>query len=515
MSEPIPAVADYLIEQTITALQAAMQQGKLTARELVVDYIARIEALDQAGPTLRAVIEVNPEALTIAEALDAERATSGPRGPLHGIPILLKDNIDTADPMLTTAGSLALMTSRPTEDAFIVKQLRAAGAVILGKTNLSEWANFRSIHSTSGWSGRGGQTKNPYILDRNPCGSSSGSGVAVSANLSVVAIGTETDGSIVCPSAASGIVGIKPTVGLTSRTGVIPISHSQDTIGPMARTVRDAAIVLGSLTGIDPQDATTAASEGHFQTDYTQFLEGHGLHGARLGVARKTFFGRNAQVDQLMEGAIEQMRAAGAIIIDPADIPTAETIAEGKVEFQVLLYEFKHDLKAYLAKRVAVEPTAEVPRTLADLIAFNRAHAEAEMPFFEQELFEAAESKGPLTDASYVKALAMSHQLSRDGGIDAVLQRYQLDALIAPTVPPAWVLDHQQGDTVYWGSSSPAAMAGYPLITVPAGQISGLPVNLTFMGTAYSEPTLIKLAYAFEQLTQARRPPKFLPQGVE
>ena len=506
-----------LEEKTIVELQAAMQVGQLMAQTLVEYYLARIEAIDQTGPQLRSVIELNPEALAIAEALDAERADRGPRGPLHGIPILLKDNIDTDDRMLTTAGSLAMISSRPEQDATVVTKLRQAGAVILGKTNLSEWANFRSTNSTSGWSGRGGQTLNPYLLTHNPCGSSSGSGVAISANLAVVSLGTETDGSIVCPSSVNGIVGIKPTVGLTSRAGVIPIAHSQDTIGPMARTVADAAIVLGVLTGVDPRDPATEASAGKFLTDYTPFLDPDGLRGARIGVPREVYFGYNAEVDEVIETAIEAMRAAGAEIIDPADIPTAQAMSDRSSELEVLAYEFKADLNQYLAGRVPHPdyPAEPIPRTLAELIAFNEANADTEMPHFQQELFEIAQAKGSLTDEVYLEALETNHRLSRQEGLDAVMAEYNLDALVAPTGPPAWPTNQARGDKYQGGSSSPAAMAGYPLITVPAGFVSGLPVGLTLMGRVFDEATLIKLAYAFEQATKVRKPPKFKSTLIE
>jgi amidase len=497
-----------LQEITITECQTLFATGKLSSQELVQYYLERIEAIDRAGPTLKAIIELNPGVLITAASLDEERATSGPRGPLHGIPILLKDNIDTDDAMQTTAGSLALLGSRPTQDATVVDKLRQAGVVILGKTNLSEWANFRSTVSVSGWSGRGGQTHNPYVLTHNPCGSSSGSGTAVSANLAMVALGTETDGSIVCPAHVNGIVGIKPTVGLTSRAGVIPIAHSQDTVGPMARTVADAALLLGALTGVDERDGATAASAGRFYDNYAQFLDADGLHGARMGVIREVYAGYDTAVDSLMDGAIAAMRQAGAIIIDPANIPSATQMKEGNSEFEVLLYEFKADIAAYLATRVG----AEVPRTLADLIAFNLAHAEAEMPHFAQEIFDLAEAKGPLTDEEYLTALATSQRLSRQEGIDAVMDEHQLDVLIAPTGGPAWLTSYEKSDKFSGSSSSPAAQAGYPLITVPMGFVGELPVGLTFMGRAFSEPTLIKVAYAFEQATQARRVPQFLPE---
>lgn len=492
-----------LEEATIMQLQNEMQTGKLTARSLVENYLSRIEAIDKNGPTVNSVIELNPDALSIAAALDEERRTKGSRGPLHGIPLLIKDNIDTADKMMTTAGSLALLGSTPAQDSFVAQKLREAGAVILGKTNLSEWANFRSSHSTSGWSGRGGLTRNPYALDRNACGSSSGSGVAVAANLCAAAIGTETDGSIVCPSSTNSIVGIKPTLGLVSRAGIIPIAHSQDTAGPMARTVADAAILLGALTGVDSRDSITRESSGKALTDYTQFLDPNGLRGARLGIARK-FFGFHDQVDKLMEAAIAAMKQLGAIIIDPADIPTQGKFDES--EFEVLLYEFKADLNAYLQ---GLGPAAPV-KSLQEIIAFNEKHREQEMPFFGQELLIKAEAKGPLTDSAYRKALADNQRLARKEGIDAVMQQHQLDAMIAPTGGPAWTTDLVNGDHFTGGFSSAAAVAGYPHITVPAGYVSGLPIGLSFFGRAYSEPVLIKLAYAFEQATKHRRPPQFL-----
>lgn len=498
-------MTNSLHEITLAGLRAKLDTGDVTAVDLTAAYIAMIEGFDGE---LGSVIEVNPDALDIAAQLDEEQARQGPRSPLHGIPILLKDNIDTDDRMMTTAGSLALLGSRPAQDATVTAQLRAAGAIILGKANLSEWANFRSTKSISGWSARGGQCRNPYRLTHNPCGSSSGSAAAVSANLAPVSLGTETDGSIVCPGSACGIVGIKPTVGLTSRAGVIPIAHSQDTVGPMARTVADAALVLGFLTGVDPRDAATSASENRLHRDYTVFLDPEGLRGARIGVARKRFFGYHEPTDRLIEAAIQAMREAGAEIIDPADIPTAEDERMGECELTVLLTEFKADIAAYLATRTPVPADLPHPRTLEDLIRFNREYADLEMPFFGQERFEQAVEKGPLTDPAYLDALALGRRLAREEGIDAVMDRYQLDALVAPTGAPAWPIDPKQGDRHIGGSSGPAAVAGYPLITVPAGFIEGLPVGITFMGRAWSEPTLIRLAYAFEQITQARRPPE-------
>lgn len=498
-------------EATIVELQKAMSSGVLTAVQLVEALLQRIEALDRNGPALNSVIECNPDALTIAAALDVERAAGYVRSPLHGIPFMVKDNIDSADKMLTTAGSLAMTTSMPAQDATVVRQLREAGAILLGKTNLSEWANFRSDNSVSGWSGRGGQTRNPYRLDHNPCGSSSGTGVAVSAGLVPVALGTETDGSIVCPAHINGIVGIKPTVGLTSRAGVIPIAHSQDTVGPMARSVADAAAFLGALTGVDPRDPATKTSAGHSCADYTQFLDANALRGARIGIPRSVYFGYDEDADAIAEAALAVLRAAGAEIVDPVELPSAEEIQESKAETQVLLYELKADLAAYLATRVPHpdHPDAIIPRTLADLVAFNVAHADREMPYFGQELFEQALVKGPLTETAYLQASADARRMGREDGLDAVLDTHHLDALVAPTGGPAWRTDYEKGDFSGGGSSTHAAIAGYPLITVPAGFVDGLPVGLTFMGRAYSEPTLIGLAYAFEQLTQARRKPDF------
>jgi amidase len=501
LSEARPFELDEL---TVAALQEGMKTGKFTARSIAEKYLARIQKIDKQGPAINAVIEINPEALAIASALDKERKAKGPRGPLHGVPVLIKDNLGTADRMTTTAGSLALAGCIPSKDAFAAQRLREAGAVILGKTNLSEWANFRSAHSTSGWSGRGGQTRNPYALDRNPCGSSSGSAVAVSANLCALAIGTETDGSIVCPSSANGIVGIKPTLGPVSRSGIIPIAHSQDTAGPMARTVSDAAILLGALAGADPQDPVTAQSEGKAALDYTRFLDAQGLRGARIGVARK-LFGFSDAVDQLMATAIQEMKRQGATIVDPADIETTGKFDDS--ELQVLLYEFKADLNTYLA---GLGPRAPV-HSLKEIIEFNDRHREQEMPYFRQDLFMKAEAKGPLTSKEYLDALEKDHRLSRAEGIDAVMDKFQLDALVAPTAGPAWTTDLVNGDHDTGGSSTPAAVAGYPNITVPAGFLFGLPVGISFFGRAYSEPTLIKLAYAFEQATRFRQPPRFLP----
>lgn len=490
-------------EITIAQLQAAMQAGELTAQHLVELYLERIQALN---PMLNAIIEINPDALDIARTLDQERASTGPRGPMHGIPVLLKENIATVDKMQTTAGSLALLGSRPPRNAYIVSQLHAAGAVILGKANLSEWANFRSTTSSSGWSARGGQCHNPYVLDRTPCGSSSGSAVAVAANLSAVAIGTETDGSILCPSNTNGVVGIKPTVGLTSRSGVIPIAHSQDSVGPFGRTVADAAILLGAMTGVDTRDSATLASKGQFHTDYTRFLDAQGLQGVRIGIPRHTYFGYNRYVDNMANAAIELMRKQGAIIIDPADIPTVQQINASEAEMTVLLYEFKADLNAYLAQLEQTEM-----HTLADLIAFNKAHADEEMPYFEQELFLQAEETTSLNDPDYLVAREECLRLSRNEGIDAIMEEHQLDALVMPTGSPAWCIDLINGDTGAGGCSQIPALAGYPAISVPAGYLHEVPLGLTFTGRAFSEPTLIRLAYAFEQASRVRRPPRYLP----
>jgi len=510
---PVAAVDDFPLEEmTVDALQEAMASGEWTARSITEAYLARIEQVNLEGPALRAVIETNPDVSVLAAELDREREATGPRGPLHGVPVLLKDNIDTDDRMTTTAGSQALGGWVPPVDSAVAARLRAAGAVLLGKANLSEWANFRSTRSSSGWSGRGGQCRNPYVLDRNPCGSSSGSGVAVSANLAAVAIGTETDGSIVCPSTANGIVGIKPTVGLVSRAGVIPISHTQDTAGPMARTVRDAAIVLGVLAGTDPNDPATADSDTRGLVDYTPFLDADGLRGMRIGVARR-FLGFHGAVDQVVESAIAAMQSAGALIVDPVELrpiggsSPGEFTNLGAAETQVLMYEFKAGLNAYLARRGA---DAEV-RSLADLIAFNERNAETEMPYFGQERLLEAETKGPLTEPRYLAALAASNRLSRAEGIDRTMDEHQLDAIIGPTGGPAWVTDLVNGDHFGGSSSQYPAASGYPNITVPAGDVHGLPVGLSFFGRAWSEPTLIRIAYGFEQTVQARLVPRFIP----
>ena len=505
---PTPQPSDVkpfeLDESTIPELQDGMKSGKITARSLAEKYLARIDEIDKRGPAVNAIIELNPDALSIADALDQERKAKGPRGALHGIPVLIKDNIDTADRLMTTAGSLALVGSKPLKDSFVAQRLRAAGAVILGKTNLSEWANIRSSHSVSGWSGRGGLTRNPYALDRNPCGSSSGTGAGISANLAAAGIGTETDGSIVCPSSSNVLAGIKPTVGLVSRSGIIPISHSQDGAGPMCRTVRDAAILLGALTGVDPEDAATAASAGKSQADYAQYCDPRGLKGARIGVARK-YFGFNDAVDALMEQALGVMKQQGATLVDPADIATLGKFDES--ELLVFMYELKADLNAYLAR---LGPSAPV-HTLQDIIDFNEHNRQKEMPYFGQDLFLKAQAKGPLTEKEYVEALAKNHQLARTEGIDALMDQYKLDAIVAPTGGPAWLTDLINGDHSAGGSSNAAAVAGYPNINVTAGFVSGLPVGISFFGRAWSEATLIKLAYSFEQATKARQAPRFLP----
>lgn len=499
-----PPASFELEEITVAELQRGMESGRFTARSITQRYLARIAQLDRNGPTLHSILETNPDALSIADALDRERRGKGPRGPLHGIPVLLKDNIGTADRMTTTAGSLALAGSIPLQDSYVAQKLRAAGAVLIGKANLSEWANIRSDHSSSGWSGRGGQCRNPYALDRNPCGSSSGSGAAVSANLVAVAIGTETDGSIVCPSNANGLVGIKPTVGLVSRAGIIPISHSQDTAGPMTRSVADAAALLSALTGADPRDSTTSASTGKLSADYTKFLDANGLRGARIGVARK-FFGFLPAVDKIMEAALAEMKKQGAVLVDPVEVPMDKEF--GDAELLVLLYELKADLNAYLN---SLGPKAPV-KTLAEIIEFNEKHREQEMPYFGQELFLKAEAKGSLTSEEYLDALKKNQQLLRENGIDATMSKHQLDAIVAPTGGPAWVTDLVNGDHFSGGCSGPPAVAGYPHITVPAGYVRGLPVGISFSGRAWSEPVLIRIAYAFEQATHCRQAPKFRP----
>ncbi len=496
-------VADFELDEiTIDGLQKAFESGRYTSRAVTEKYLTRIQQIDKAGPMLNSVIEVNPEALQIADSLDQERKSKAPRGPLHGVPVLIKDNIDTGDRMNTTAGSLALLGSPASRDAFVAAQLRNAGAVILGKTNLSEWANIRSSHATSGWSGRGGLTRNPYALDRNPCGSSSGTGAGISANLAVVGIGTETDGSVVCPASANGLAGLKPTVGLVSRGGIIPISHSQDTAGPMGRTVRDIAILLGVMAGADPEDSVTAHSRGKGAADYTKFLDPSGLKGARLGISRK-YFGFSDAVDKLMDSAIAAMKQAGAEIVDPADIPSFGKFDDS--EMVGFLYELKAGLAAYFKRRGNTSV-----KSLKDVIAFNEQNREHEMPYFGQDIFIKSEQKGGLDSKEYVDAVALNQRMSRAEGIDAVMDKFKLDALVAPTGGPAWVTDLINGDHSAGGSSSAAAVAGYPNINVTAGHLWGLPVGISFFGRAWSEPTLLKIAYAFEQMTKARQAPKFL-----
>ena len=512
-----PARPSFDLEEArIADLQARMASGRETARTLAEKYLARIEAVDRGGPALRSVIETNPDALAIADRLDAERKSGRTRGPLHGIPILLKDNIATADRMMTTAGSLALAGATPPRDAFIVQRLREAGVVILGKTNLSEWANFRSTHSTSGWSARGGQTKNPYALDRNPSGSSSGSGTAIAANLAAAAVGTETDGSIVSPSTNNSLVGIKPTLGLVSRTGIVPVAHSQDTAGPMARTVEDAALLLAAMAGRDADDRATSVeadlrvrpgpTRGSAPTDYSASLDPNGLKGARIGVVRNRLFGGNPAADRLANDAIAAMKKQGAVIVDPANVPTLGKFDDG--EFEILLYEFKADLNKYLAWLGPASPV----HSLKDVIAFNEAHRDQEMPYFGQEIMEMAEKKGPLTSAPYKTALARNRRPAPAPGIDAVMTTHRLDALVAPTGGPAWLIDLVNGDGGTASAPAPssvAAVAGYPHITVPAGYFRGLPVGISFIGRAWSEPTLIRIAYAYEQATRHRRAPAF------
>ncbi len=487
-------------EATIAQLQERMAAGQLDSQALTRAYLDRIAAIDDAGPMLGAVIELNPRAMEEAAALDAERTQGHVRGPMHGIPVLLKDNID-AVPMVNSAGSLALADNRPAEDAFLVRRLRDAGAVILGKTNLSEWANFRSTRSISGWSSRGGQTKNPYALDRNPCGSSSGTGTAIAANLATVGVGTETDGSIICPSSVAGLVGIKPTVGLVSRNGIIPIAASQDTAGPMARTVADAAALLGAMAGADPADPAGTTAEGHVAADYTTFLDAGALNGKRIGVLRQAM-GYHPDVDAATEAALETLRQAGATVVD---VEVAGYDDWNEAEYAVLLYEFKDGLDAYLAR------ASDGPGSLAELIEWNKANADRAMPLFGQEIFEAAQAKGPLTDRAYLDARAKARRLAGEEGLLATLREHRLDAIVAPSMSPAWLTDPVLGDHFVGAGYGMAAVAGTPSITVPSGESHGLPLGLTFMGPAWGEPGLIGVAHAFEQLTHARQPPRFLP----
>jgi amidase len=502
----ISEAAIQLEEATIAQMQAAMTRGGLTSLGLVNMYLERIQAIDESGPRINSVLEVNPDARRIARQLDRERKQGQVRGPLHGIPIMLKANIDTADRMSTTAGSLALIGDPPHQDATVAAKLRAAGAVILGKTNLSEWANFRGFNSTSGWSGQGGLTRNPYVLDRNTSGSSSGSAASVAANLTAAGLGTETDGSIISPANNCDVAAIKPTVGLTSRAGVIPISHTQDTVGPHARTVADAAAVLSALVGVDPRDPQTAASAGKFSTDYTQFLDRNGLQGARIGVLRTFFTGYSAKTDALFEKALTALHNAGATLVDPADLPDIDALLNDSSETIVLIYEFKRDLNAYLATRTGVPI-----HSLADAIAFNNAHASQELQYFGQEYFELAQSD-IFTEAQYQEALEVGHRLAGAEGIDAALAANNVTALVAPSGGPAWTTDLINGDHFGGSSTYPSAVAGYPIVNVPMGFVDGvLPVGLSFIGTAWSEPTLIKYAYAYEQATKLRRPPTYLP----
>jgi amidase len=501
-----PGTPPFELEEiTVAELQRGMEEGRWSAGRITELYLERIEAVDRGGPAVNSVIVPNPDAGTAAETLDKERRAGKVRGPLHGIPVLLKDNIEAGGSMETTAGSLALAGEPAGRDAFLVDRLRSAGAVILGKANLSEWANFRSERSSSGWSAVGGQTRNPYALDRNPCGSSSGSAAAVAANLTALAVGTETDGSVVCPSTANGIVGFNPTLGLVSRTGIVPIAHSQDTAGPMARSVSDAALLLGGMVGVDPRDLATEGSRERVHADYARFLDPRGLEGARIGVARERF-GFHEKVDALMEGALEVMKAAGAEIIDPTDLDLEDV---GDNEYTVLLYEFKADLDDYLASR---GNTSRV-KSLEDLIAFNEENRDREMPYFQQEIFHLAQEKGGLEDKEYREARELCVRKTRDEGIDRLVGEHRLDAIVAPTGGPAWKTDLINGDHFGGGSSRAAAVAGYPNVTVPAGFVFGLPVGISFFGVAWSEPTLLKIAYAFEQATGHREPPKFLPQA--
>jgi len=502
-----PSTRFALEEATVADLQQRMASGSTSSRALVEQYLARIEAVDRRGPQLRSIIEVNPDAIAFATQMDRERADGHVRGPLHGIPVVIKDNIATGDRMKTSAGSLALASSPAPRDAFLVTRLREAGAVLIGKTNLSEWANFRSTHSSSGWSGRGGQVRNPYALDRNPSGSSSGTGAAVAANLAAIGVGTETDGSIVSPSNVNGLVGIKPTLGLVSRTGIVPIAHSQDTAGPMTRTVADAAALLTVLAAPDSADSATGVAT-RVQADYTKALDPDGLRGARIGVVRNRLFGYNPAADALANAAIQAMKARGAVIIDPANIPSLGQFDDS--EFEVLLYEARADLPRFFDWW---GPTAPV-HNLNEIIAFNNAHASDELRYFGQEILEMAAKKGALTDAAYRNALAKNRRLAGPEGIDLVMRTNRLDALVAPTGGPAWLIDLVNGDggtASAPGPSTVTSVAGYPHITVPMGFDHGLPIGISFFGKAWSEATLIKLAYSYEQATHHRKPPAFAP----
>ncbi|MHB0962823.1 MAG: amidase [Gemmatimonadaceae bacterium] len=499
----LPAREDALFEKGVAELQAMMARGALTSRALTERYLQRIAAMDKQGPAINAVIELNPDAPAIADALDIERRNGRVRGPLHGIPVLIKDNIDSADQMRTTAGSLALADSRPLQDAFIVQRLRAAGAVLLGKTNLSEWANYRSTRSTSGWTGRGGLTRNPYVLDRNCSGSSSGTGAALAADFATLGIGTETDGSIISPASICGLVGIKPTLGLWSRSGIIPIAASQDTAGPMCRTVADAAALLGALTGVDARDGATKASASHAVSDYTSYLKEGALRGARIGVARAQA-GFNPDVDRAFDEAVAALKEAGAVIVDPASLPTPAAL--GATELVVLDYEFKAGLNAYLATR---GPSVAV-KNLADLIAWNEREQAREMPWFGQEIFIRAQKSGPLTDRKYLDARATCLRLTRTQGIDALMAKHRLDAIVLPSNQPAWTTDLLNGDHFTGGDTTYASVAGYPSITVPMGMVHGLPVGMSFVGRAWEEGRLIAYAFAFEQTTKARRVPGYV-----
>ncbi len=496
-----------LEESTISDLQGRLGNGQETSRSLVEKYMARIDAMNFRGPELRAVLELNPEALEIAERLDRERAAKGPRGALHGIPILLKDNIDTADKMTTTAGSTALAGSIPARDSTVAARLREAGAILLGKTNMSEWANFRSTHSSSGWSSRGGQCRNPYVLDRSPSGSSSGSGSAIAASLATAAIGTETDGSIVSPAYACSLVGLKPTVGLVSRAGIIPISSTQDTAGPMTRTVRDAAILLGALIGGDSRDPLSAQGVKNGQHDYTKYLGRENTVGLRIGVMRKGLFGKSSKVDAIIELALKDLKYLGMELVDPTDVPTIDELWQSEKE--VLLYEFKATLNAYLATLSERVPV----KSLTELIAWNDKHRDQTMPFFGQELFIEAETKGDLKSKEYVDALEKCRGLAKTQGLDAILDGQKLDALVAPTGCLPWPIDLVNGDSEGFAVSGPPAIAGYPHITVPAGYSFGLPVGISFIGRPWSEPLLLRIAYAYEQATKARRAPQYLPSA--